>query len=97
VRKLVPVFKGRADVYIAGHSHTFQFFKPIDGVNYIIAGTGGAPLYKVDPDDPRLLYATASAGFTSLDVTDSTFTVKFIGLDGKAHFEHALRRGRRGL
>jgi len=54
---------------------------------------GGAPLYKVDPDDPRLLYATASAGFTSLDVTDSTFTVKFIGLDGKAHFEHALRKG----
>jgi len=94
VRKLVPVLRGRADVYIAGHSHTFQFFKPIDGVNYIIAGTGGAPLYKVDPDDPRLLYATASAGFTSLDVTDSTFTVKFIGLDGKAHFEHTLRKGR---
>ena len=93
VRKLVPVLKGRADVYIAGHSHTFQFFKPIDGVCYIIAGTGGAPLYKVDPDDPRLLYATASAGFTSLDVTDSTFTVQFIGLDGKAHFEHALRKG----
>src|SRR6266516_3040717 len=97
VRKLVPVLKGRANVYSAGHSHTFQFFKPIDGGTYIIAGTGGAPLYKVDPDDPRLLYATASAGFTSLDVTDSTFTVKFIGLDGKAHFEHALRRGRRGL
>jgi len=93
VRKLVPVLKGRADVYLAGHSHTFQFFKPIDGVTYIIAGTGGAPLYKVDPDDPRLLYATASAGFTSLDVTESTFTVTFIGLDGKAHFEHVLRRG----
>ena len=94
VRRLVPVLKGRADVYIAGHSHTFQFFKPIDGLTYIIAGTGGAPLYKVDPDDSRLLYATASPGFTSLDVTDSTFTVQFISLDGKAQFEHALRRGR---
>ena len=80
-------------MYIAGHGQTFQFFKPIDGVCYIIAGIGGAPLYKVDPDDAGLLYTTASAGFTSLDVTDSTLTVTFIGLRGKAHFEHATRKG----
>jgi tartrate-resistant acid phosphatase type 5 len=91
VATLVPILRGHADVYIAGHSHTFQYFKPIEGVQYIIAGTGGATLYDVNPDDPRLRYATATSGFASITVTDSTFTTTFVGADGKALFSHTVR------
>ncbi len=89
---LVPILRGRADVYIAGHSHTFQMFKPIDGVTYVIAGTGGAPLYAVDPTDPHLYYATATAGFTSLDITASALTVTFVGIDDRPLFAHTLQK-----
>jgi hypothetical protein len=92
VATLVPVLRGRADVYIAGHSHTFQYFKPIDGVQYIIAGTGGATLYTVNATDPRLRYATATSGFASVVVTDSTFTTTFIGTDGRPLFSHTVRK-----
>jgi hypothetical protein len=40
--RLVPVFKrGGARVVLSGHEHFFAKLRPVDGIDYIISGSGG--------------------------------------------------------
>lgn len=49
-----------ADMYLAGHEHYYQRFEPINGVDYIVSGGGGASLYpfKSDPPHPSVRIRT---------------------------------------
>ena len=40
---LLPVLRGRANVYLCGHDHDLQHIAPEDGVHFVVAGGGGAP------------------------------------------------------
>lgn len=53
-RHLVPLFsRYGVDVVFSGHDHGYQRSKKVDGVTYVVAAGGGAPLYRVTAD-PRL-------------------------------------------
>jgi tartrate-resistant acid phosphatase type 5 len=78
VRKLLPILTGRADIYLAGHYHSMQHLVPVNGVNFFIAGGGGASAYDVGKADSVTKFVTKEHGFAVLDVTDTTFAVRFI-------------------
>jgi hypothetical protein len=45
---------GRATIVLSGHDHSYQRFKPIDGITNWVIGTGGHGLTNVNGGDPRL-------------------------------------------
>lgn len=89
---LMPILKGRADVYLAGHHHSMQHVKPVDGVNFFIIGSGGATSYQVDDNSPRKLFAKSEYGFGVVEATPRTFTVRFIDKASTELYSYTLRK-----
>lgn len=77
IRRLLPVLKGKADVYLAGHDHDLQHLKEDGGVHFFVAGGGGAGLRPPKPG-PRSLFAKDAHAFCVLDVDDKQMKVRFI-------------------
>jgi hypothetical protein len=92
VRELMPVLKGRADVYLAGHYHSLQHLRPVDGVNFYISAGGGRPLYPVDPVQPAALFAKSAYGFAAMEIDDRKFVLRFVGVDGKVLYESTVTK-----
>jgi len=92
VATLMPILKGRADVYFSGHHHSLEHLKPVDGVNLFIAGGGGATTYDVDPQSPVALFAKQEYGFAVLEAGPHTFTVRFIDKNSHQLDETILRK-----
>lgn len=90
--KLLPILRGRADVYLAGHHHSTQHLKPIDGVNLFIAGSGGTNGYPSDSTKPNALFARTIPGFTVLEVSADRFTVRFIDAKGEEMYSTTLHK-----
>jgi tartrate-resistant acid phosphatase type 5 len=89
---LLPILSGRADIYLAGHYHSMQHLRPKNGVNFFIAGGGGASAYDVGTVDSLTKFVTKEHGFAVLDATDSTFTVRFIDEHAKELYATTLRK-----
>ena len=76
-RRLWPVFaRHRVDLVIAGDSHNYQRFKPIDGVLQVIVGTGGRSIRPVARSD-RLHHAEERFGFLLVRVTGNRIEGEF--------------------
>lgn len=45
VEAWLPLFRGRVDLVLTGHNHTYERFRGNDGIPYVTAGGGGAVLY----------------------------------------------------
>ncbi len=82
----------KADLVLNGHDHHYERFVPQDvkgkpnayGPVQIIGGMGGMTLYPVHAEHPataKLLSGTF--GVLRLELTDTTFTSRLVGLDGK--------------
>ena len=89
---IMPILKGRADVYLAGHHHSLQHVKTVDGVNLFISGGGGASTYEIDEKSPRKVFAKSEHGFAVIEVSDETFTVRFIDKDSQTLYETTIRK-----
>jgi tartrate-resistant acid phosphatase type 5 len=81
--KLIPVLRGRADVYLAGHIHSLQQHKPEEGINFFIIGGSGAGKDEVSAADPDSLFAKEAYGFGVLEADDHTLTIRIVDEDGK--------------
>lgn len=90
--ELMPILKGRADVYIAGHFHSLQHLKPIDGVNFYISAGGGRTLVPVDATSPQALFAKSVYGFSVIEIDDHSFMLKFIGQDGQVLDQSSIQK-----
>jgi hypothetical protein len=90
--KLLPILKGRADVYICGHYHSSQHLKPIEGVNLFIAGEGGNSGYPADSTAPNALFARTVPSFAVMDVDAHTFTVRLISYTGEVMHTATFRK-----
>lgn len=90
IASLLPVLKGRADVYLAGHDHDLQHIKPEGGVHFFVAGGGGAGIRPVAPG-AMSLFAKSAHGFAVLEADTNQFTVKFIGIDLAPLYQYTLR------
>jgi 3',5'-cyclic AMP phosphodiesterase CpdA len=89
IERLLPLLKGRADVYLAGHEHDLQHLKPEGALHFFISGGGGAGLRTIEMK-PRSLFAHSAHAFTSIEVDANKLTVKFIGTDLKLLYEYTL-------
>jgi hypothetical protein len=77
---VLPLLRGRAQLYIAGHDHDLQHIAPEDGVHFVIAGGGGAAPRAITAG-PRSLYAASKNGFAVIEASRSTLTVKLVDED----------------
>ncbi len=82
ISALLPVLKGRADVYISGHVHNLEQHKPVDGVNLFVIGSSGRGEVAVH-DDPDTVWAKEAYGFGVLEANDHDLTIRIIGEDDK--------------
>jgi hypothetical protein len=92
VEALMPILKGRADIYIAGHHHSLEHLKPVDGVNLFIAGGGGATSYDVDQHSPVGIFAKSEYGFAVIEADEHNFTVRFIDKNSKVLDESTIHK-----
>ncbi|MCL4783421.1 MAG: metallophosphoesterase [Bryobacterales bacterium] len=88
-RELLPVIRGRAALYVAGHDHDLQYLKPVDGTHLIVSGGGGGRLRQLRPD-PRTLFARTMYGFTTLDIDPSRIRVEMFDQNGQRVFESEI-------
>ena len=80
-RDLVPLFEQYGvQVVFNGHDHDYER-SLVNGVNYIVAGGGGAPLYSVS-GGPYTVYAESTLHVVSLSVNQHTLTSVGVRPDG---------------
>lgn len=64
----VPLFSQYGvDLVISGHDHDYQRIGPVHGVDYIVTGGGGAPVYGVE-DDPQVKKAYEGHHYVVLEI-----------------------------
>jgi hypothetical protein len=80
---LVPLFeKHKVTAGFFGHDHNYQRHVK-NGIQYIITGGGGAPLYDVGKPDPEITKLVMSTEhFVSVSVDGKTAKVEVLALDG---------------
>lgn len=84
IQRLLPVLKGRVDLYLCGHDHNMQQLKTEEGVHFFLSGGGGASLYDFRiPDYAHTTYKAKTNGFTVLEADDKQMTIRLIGPDGE--------------
>jgi hypothetical protein len=90
---VLPLLRGRAQLYVCGHEHDLQHLVPDGGVHFVIAGGGGATPRLVNPG-PRSLFAASRNGFAVIEASADTLAVTLVGDDLQVlhHFSLPERR-----
>jgi tartrate-resistant acid phosphatase type 5 len=91
IETLLPVLRGRADLYLAGHEHDMQYLEPEDGVHFAVIGSGGARIRPTQPG-PRSLFCASRNGFGVLDIDATTLTLRFVDSELETLYETKLER-----
>jgi hypothetical protein len=87
---LLPVLKGRADIYLAGHDHDMQHLKPEGGLHFFVSGTGGK--IRGIRRGPRSLFAQSALGFAVLEANGASLKITFIEDSLKPLYEYMLKK-----
>jgi tartrate-resistant acid phosphatase type 5 len=90
IGKLLPIMRGRVDVYIAGHDHNLQHLKAEGGINFFVSGGGGAGLYEVSLTE-RSLFKSQTNGFAVIEAYKTRLKVSFVGADGKELYRYLIK------
>ena len=91
IARLLPVLKGRADVYIAGHDHDLQHLRPEGGLHFFVAGGGGAGIRPMRPD-PRSLFAKSSYGFAVIEADQEKLNIRFLAPNLEQLYAYTLTK-----
>ncbi len=91
--RLMPLLRGHADMYIAGHMHNFEHLKPESDVNLVIVGSAGQAAPHGHEFDSDALYVKDNTnGFAVLEADDHSLTIRFIDFNGKQLYESRWRK-----
>ncbi len=90
--RLLPLLRGRVDLYICGHEHDLEHLAPEGGVHFVIAGGGGAATYPIKPS-PRALFSASKNGFAVIEADRKTFSVSLIDADLKVLHRFTIAAG----
>ena len=79
------------DVVLAGHDHSYQRWKPLDGggnlaaggVTSFVVGTGGHGTQAAARSDPRAAYFAKTYGALFLDLAPDNLAYRFVNLSGQ--------------
>ncbi|MCZ2152584.1 MAG: hypothetical protein LC114_01590 [Bryobacterales bacterium] len=89
IQELLPVIRGRAVLYVAGHDHDLQYLRPVDGTHLVVSGGGGGRLRHVNRDS-RVIFGEAIYGFTTLDIDETRILVEMFDQHGKRVYEATI-------
>jgi len=82
--EMFDALRGHVALVINGHEHDMQRLAPIHGITELVVGTGGAPLYPVHRNDPRLVFAQDTQwGALRLRLAPGTASYAFIAEGGR--------------
>ncbi len=92
MRALVPMFeKYHVSIAFFGHDHNYQR-NVQNGIQYVISGGGGAPLYDVNKPDPATSQKAVSVeNFVKVNVEGKVMKVQAKAVDGKLLDEFEIR------
>lgn len=90
IRDLLPVIKGRADLYLSGHDHDMQHLKPEGNLHFFVSGSGGK-LRPISPG-PRSLFAKSALGFSVLEADESSLKITFVDKTLRPLYEYTLKK-----
>lgn len=79
---LLPLLRGQVALYLAGHDHDLQHFKPVEGMHQVISGGGGAKLRELTPD-PRTVFARTMYGYTVLEIGQERIRLEMFDQKGQ--------------
>ncbi len=87
-----PIFEEYSvDIVFCGHDHSYERTKPINGVVYIVAAGGGAPLYEVGKNDWTVM-STSTHHFCLVNIAGHRLDLKTIKPDGSVIDSLTLRK-----
>ena len=90
ITQLLPVLRGRADIYLAGHDHDMQHLKPEGELHFFVAGSGGQ-LRPIQPG-PRSLFAKSANGFAVVEVLTDRLSVAFVNVQGEELYRYEIKK-----
>jgi predicted phosphodiesterase len=94
-RQIEPVLaEGHVAAVFSGHDHNYQHHVH-DGIHYIVAGGGGAPLYGVNMDSETVVKTAKVENYIRVRVDAGTAHVEAVDLDGNI-IDFFYLRGRPG-
>lgn len=70
------------ELVLAGHDHNYERTKPIGGVTYLVAASGGAPIRRVIPHDFTAQFRT-EPHYVLFDVEAGNLVGRAVNLDGE--------------
>ncbi len=91
VARLLPILRGRADIYLCGHDHDLQHLREEGGVHFFVSGGGGAGTRPLHPD-PREIFGVNEHGFATLEIVPDAVTVRFVASDGRMLYNYELAK-----
>ena len=89
VRPLLEKYE--VDAYICGHDHDRQLLEPVNGVYYIISGTGSKS--RDTRYGKTTIFAETNLGFAWLRVSADEFHVQFINAKSEVEYAHTWTKG----
>ncbi len=83
-KTLEPILvKGKADLYLAGHDHEYERFQPVQGVQHLVSGGGGAYLRNFEKPLPGSLVRVKAHHFMDFDACANQLTLRVISKTGE--------------
>jgi len=85
IRDLLPILRGRASMYLAGHDHDKQVLESPGDLPMVVVGTAAdlRPVRK----GPRTKFAASTLGFGSLQVSPVDLRLRILDQDLKVEYE----------
>ena len=77
---LLPLLRGRAQLYLAGHDHNLEHLQPDGGVHFAVVGGGGAAPRAMTAG-PRSQFASSQTGFAVIEASRSALALQLVGED----------------
>jgi len=74
--------RAKLDIVFAGHDHSYERTKPMDGVTYVVSGNGGQRLYE-HPHDYTALFYNEKHGLTLVTIEGARLLLRHVNVDGK--------------
>ncbi|PKL78219.1 MAG: hypothetical protein CVV27_03680 [Candidatus Melainabacteria bacterium HGW-Melainabacteria-1] len=90
LKKLLDLFCGQAQLYLAGHEHDKQHLKANCGIEHLIVGTGGGQ--RRVGTGPNTLYAGNSFGFAWIEASQQTLRFELLDTKGKVEYRYEIKR-----
>jgi 3',5'-cyclic AMP phosphodiesterase CpdA len=83
--------KYQVDAYLCGHDHDRQLLGPMNGVYYIVSGTGSKS--RNTRYGEATIFAQTNLGFAWFRISANEFHLQFINMDGKIEYAHTWTKG----